>query len=162
MEFISGNIFIRPMVFDQAGSTIEGHAHNFDHTTYVVRGSVRIEALDDAGNLITNSLVIADASNGCTGVSVTTGGERRQLHRANRRQRKHRTQRRDIQPAQQPRGRPVHRRRTRRPAQSHLGAPHRQRRRRRGQRQLCPACAVRHQPVRPAMTLAELVAGKTT
>lgn len=74
MEFISGNIFIRPMVFDQAGSTIEGHAHNFDHTTYVVRGSVRIEALDDAGNLITNSLVIADASNGCTGVSVTTGG----------------------------------------------------------------------------------------
>lgn len=26
------------------------------------------------GNLITNSLVIADASNGCTGVSVTTGG----------------------------------------------------------------------------------------
>ena len=44
MEFISGNILIRPMRFEAAGDVVEGHAHNFDHTTYVVRGAIRIEA----------------------------------------------------------------------------------------------------------------------
>ena len=47
MEFISGNIFIRPMTFDRVGAVVDGHEHNFDHTTYVVRGAVRIEALAD-------------------------------------------------------------------------------------------------------------------
>lgn len=40
MEFISGNIFIREMRFLRAGDVVEGHAHNFDHTTYVVRGAL--------------------------------------------------------------------------------------------------------------------------
>jgi hypothetical protein len=52
MELVSGNIFIRPMTFDKAGAVVEGHTHNFDHTTYVVRGSVRIEKLDAAGNVV--------------------------------------------------------------------------------------------------------------
>lgn len=71
MELISGNIFIRPMPFDQAGSTIEGHAHNFDHTTYVVRGSVRIEALDDAGNVLRSA--VKKASDGYNWVLIRAG-----------------------------------------------------------------------------------------
>lgn len=43
MEFVSGNIFIREMRFDKAGDVVEGHAHNFDHTTYVSRGALRFE-----------------------------------------------------------------------------------------------------------------------
>jgi quercetin dioxygenase-like cupin family protein len=45
MEFVSGNVFIREMVFGKAGEIVKGHAHNFDHTTYVVRGAMRIERL---------------------------------------------------------------------------------------------------------------------
>jgi quercetin dioxygenase-like cupin family protein len=52
MELISGNIFIRPMTFEAAGSVVHGHTHNFDHTTYVVRGAVRIEQLDAEGQVI--------------------------------------------------------------------------------------------------------------
>lgn len=39
MEYVSGNIFIRPNKFTKAGDTMEGHTHNFDHTTFVTRGS---------------------------------------------------------------------------------------------------------------------------
>lgn len=46
MELVSGNIFIRPMTFAGIGSVVEGHVHNFDHTTYVVRGALRFEQLD--------------------------------------------------------------------------------------------------------------------
>jgi len=43
MEFKSGNIFIRPIESD-AGSHTGGHTHNFDHTTIVFTGSVRVRA----------------------------------------------------------------------------------------------------------------------
>lgn len=52
MELASGNIFIRPMAFENVDDVVQGHTHNFDHTTYVVRGSVRIEKLDAEGNVI--------------------------------------------------------------------------------------------------------------
>ncbi len=52
MEFTSGNIFVREMRFEKAGAVVDGHGHNFDHTTYVVRGAMRIELLDDAGNVL--------------------------------------------------------------------------------------------------------------
>ena len=52
MEYASGNIYIREMVLAKAGDTIDGHAHNFDHTTYVVRGAIQIERLDTDGNVI--------------------------------------------------------------------------------------------------------------
>lgn len=45
MEFISGNIFIRQHTLALGQATI-GHRHNFDHTTYVVRGSIKIEELE--------------------------------------------------------------------------------------------------------------------
>lgn len=46
MELVSGNVFIREMRFQKAGDVVEGHTHNFDHTTYVARGALRIERLD--------------------------------------------------------------------------------------------------------------------
>lgn len=46
MEYVSGNIFIREMKFETPGSVVEGHTHNFDHTTYLIRGSVKIERLE--------------------------------------------------------------------------------------------------------------------
>lgn len=45
-EFASGNIFIREMRFENAGEVVIGHKHNFDHTTYVARGALRIEKLE--------------------------------------------------------------------------------------------------------------------
>jgi quercetin dioxygenase-like cupin family protein len=46
MELVLGNLFIRPMVFEKAGEVVNGHEHNFDHVTYVAKGSLRIEKLD--------------------------------------------------------------------------------------------------------------------
>lgn len=46
MEFAAGNVFIREMEFAQAGGAINGHAHKFDHVSYVVRGALRFEQLD--------------------------------------------------------------------------------------------------------------------
>jgi hypothetical protein len=44
MEYVSGNIFIREMDFEAVGGVVNGHTHNFDHTTYIVRGTVKIES----------------------------------------------------------------------------------------------------------------------
>lgn len=44
MEWISGNIFIRPMKFEKAGEQVEGHTHNFDHTTVLFTGAVHVIA----------------------------------------------------------------------------------------------------------------------
>lgn len=51
MEYASGNIFIREMRFDRAGDVVQGHTHNFDHTTYVARGSLLVEALNEDGSV---------------------------------------------------------------------------------------------------------------
>lgn len=45
MEFVSGNIFVREMRFTRAGDVVQGHVHNFDHTTYVAKGALRVELL---------------------------------------------------------------------------------------------------------------------
>lgn len=50
-EFISGNLYIRPMPFNKAGDVVDGHEHNFDHTTYVVRGALLIESLNPDGTV---------------------------------------------------------------------------------------------------------------
>lgn len=52
MEYISGNIFIREMRFERTGDVVKGHAHNFDHTTYVAAGALRIEELDASGAVV--------------------------------------------------------------------------------------------------------------
>jgi hypothetical protein len=41
-EFVSGNIFIRPIHLQMVGQQIKGHTHNFDHTTIILTGSVNI------------------------------------------------------------------------------------------------------------------------
>lgn len=45
MEYVSGNIFIRVMPFAKAGDVVDGHAHNFDHTTYCPKGALRVEKI---------------------------------------------------------------------------------------------------------------------
>mgnify|MGYP006387921281 FL=1 len=44
-EFTDGqsNVFVRQMVFTKAGDKVHGHAHNFPHMTYVVKGIVRVK-----------------------------------------------------------------------------------------------------------------------
>lgn len=49
MEWVSGNIFIRPNEMMKAGDVIEGHAHNFDHTSFVVNGAVNVRATTPDG-----------------------------------------------------------------------------------------------------------------
>lgn len=62
MEYVSGNIFIREMAFEKAGDVVEGHTHNFDHTTYVIRGSLKIESLNEDGSV--KASVVKKASMG--------------------------------------------------------------------------------------------------
>lgn len=52
MEWVSGNIFIRPMQFAKAGEKREGHTHNFDHTTVVFKGAVHVKAKLPNGTVI--------------------------------------------------------------------------------------------------------------
>lgn len=40
---LGSNTFFRPNFLEKAGDTVDGHAHNFDHVTMVVQGSVRIK-----------------------------------------------------------------------------------------------------------------------
>jgi hypothetical protein len=48
-EYVLGKagVFVREMIFENAGDSIIGHAHNFDHVTYVAKGAMRIEVLED-------------------------------------------------------------------------------------------------------------------
>lgn len=51
-EWISGNIFIRPNEHLPKGSIIQGHTHNFDHTTIVFTGAVHVRAKLPDGRII--------------------------------------------------------------------------------------------------------------
>lgn len=48
MEYVSGNIFIRTPINAALGvnETVVGHAHNFDHTTYVKSGTLEVCLLE--------------------------------------------------------------------------------------------------------------------
>lgn len=72
MELVSGNIFIRPMVFPTIGHVVEGHEHNFDHTTYVVRGTLRFEMIDPATGTVLRA-IDKKASDGQNWVLVRAG-----------------------------------------------------------------------------------------
>ena len=52
MEYVSGNIFIRKNRLAKAGDFVDGHAHNFDHTSYVLKGAVLVEAVTPDGRTI--------------------------------------------------------------------------------------------------------------
>lgn len=62
MEFRSGNVFIREMHFGAPGTpeaVVVGHAHNFDHTTYVARGRILIEELGADGAVVRSAVKAA-------------------------------------------------------------------------------------------------------
>ena len=52
MEWISGNIFIRPFKMAKAGDAMDGHYHNFDHTTLIVAGAFKCEATLEDGRVV--------------------------------------------------------------------------------------------------------------
>ena len=52
MEWASGNIFIRENRMEKAGEVCAGHTHNFDHTTIVFQGSVRVRATLSSGETV--------------------------------------------------------------------------------------------------------------
>lgn len=60
MELVLGNIFIRPNILAKEGDTVKGHAHNFDHTTYVCRGSVRITRTKPNGDTLSKVIRSVD------------------------------------------------------------------------------------------------------
>lgn len=49
-----GNLYVRQMVADKIGTVVEGHKHNFDHTTYIISGKVlrKVWDVDVDGNEI--------------------------------------------------------------------------------------------------------------
>jgi quercetin dioxygenase-like cupin family protein len=51
MEWISGNIFIRSNTLAQVGDKVDGHKHNFDHTTIVFKGAVHVRAVLPSGEI---------------------------------------------------------------------------------------------------------------
>lgn len=46
-ELASGNIYLRPNLLNADRPVIYGHTHNFDHTTFVQQGKVRVIARKD-------------------------------------------------------------------------------------------------------------------
>ncbi len=64
MEYVCGNIFLRPMMFAKSGDTVDGHSHNFDHTTYCPRGAMRVESLNDDGT-VRNTAVLRSSDPLC-------------------------------------------------------------------------------------------------
>lgn len=75
MEFISGNIFIREMHFAKSGDVVGGHEHNFDHTTYVIRGSLKIESLNEDDTV--KKTIIKKASEGRNWALIKAGVKHR-------------------------------------------------------------------------------------
>lgn len=51
-EWISGNVFIRPNELNAVGDRIDGHKHNFDHTTIVFKGAVHVKAVLPSGVVV--------------------------------------------------------------------------------------------------------------
>jgi hypothetical protein len=39
-----GNVYFRPMRFEKKGAQVAGHAHHFDHVTFLWRGALKLRA----------------------------------------------------------------------------------------------------------------------
>ncbi len=65
-EWASGNIYIRPMPYklDKVGDSIDGHAHKHDHTTIVLRGGIRIDAIMQDGRRVSREFFAPDDEHG--------------------------------------------------------------------------------------------------
>ena len=66
MEWASDNVYIRPMParLEKAGDEVEGHAHNFDHTSIVLRGAARFEATLPDGRVLSIDKYAPDDEHG--------------------------------------------------------------------------------------------------
>lgn len=53
------NVYARMMVFENAGDVEEGHRHTFDHGTLLSSGKLKIELLDDEGNVTQEKIFTA-------------------------------------------------------------------------------------------------------
>lgn len=51
-EWVSGNVFIRRNRLPATGDAVNGHKHNFDHTTIVFTGAVHVRAVKPDGTVI--------------------------------------------------------------------------------------------------------------
>ena len=70
-EYVLGNIRVREMHFEKVGGLHPGHAHNFDHVTYVIRGCIEIQKLDDADAVLAK--VVKRASDGHNFLLIKAG-----------------------------------------------------------------------------------------
>jgi quercetin dioxygenase-like cupin family protein len=52
VELVSGNIYIRKNGGMKAGQKVQGHTHNFDHTTIVFTGAAHVKAKTPDGRVI--------------------------------------------------------------------------------------------------------------
>jgi hypothetical protein len=57
MEWISGNVFIRPNKLANKGEKISGHRHQFDHTTIVFKGGIHVKGTLPNGSIIERDFV---------------------------------------------------------------------------------------------------------
>lgn len=51
-EWVSGNVFIRRNRLPATGDAVNGHKHNFDHTTIVFKGAVHVRAVKPDGTVL--------------------------------------------------------------------------------------------------------------
>lgn len=52
VEQALGNIYVRPFILAAAGDGLPGHTHNFDHTTFILKGGVQCKATLPDGTVI--------------------------------------------------------------------------------------------------------------
>lgn len=57
MEIVSGNVFIRKNPLSKAGDFVDGHQHNFGHTTIVFKGAVHVKAKLPNGTVVEREFV---------------------------------------------------------------------------------------------------------
>ena len=59
-EFACGNIYIRKNLLAEIGDRMNGHKHNFDHTTLFQRGSFHVRAVLPNGTVVERDFTAPD------------------------------------------------------------------------------------------------------
>lgn len=55
-----GNVYLRRMLFELVGDVMDGHVHNFDHTTIVVAGRLRARVTLSDGTLVEEEIAAGE------------------------------------------------------------------------------------------------------